>query len=75
MDLGFEKDQGTSKLFTKRDQQDLPLLVICKVVDDILLEGIRKEIVEFVDSIGKCFKLGHVDYGARVVFNHLVVEQ
>ena len=66
---------GLPQLFIKYGESGLPILIIAKVVDDMLIAGRKEEIKKFHDSISRRFKVGRFLTEGTLVFNRLYIKQ
>ena len=61
------------KLFVRRNQAEIPTLLIAKVVDDMLLAGEASEMISFVEKLAKRFEVGRHVEDPSFVFNRLAI--
>ena len=68
---GIHQVVGLPQLFIKYGSHGLPVLIIAKVVDDLLIAGTKEEVHAFHESIEKRFKVGRFLTKGIFIFNRL----
>ena len=66
---------GLPQFFLKTDEKGLPVLILAKVVDDLIIAGKPEEIQAFHAAVSKRFKVGRFLTDGTLIFNRLYIEQ
>ena len=66
---------GLPQIFFKRDLEQIPCLVIAKVVDDLLIAGKAIEIKQFKECISRRFQVGRFMMDKSFVFYRIHLQQ
>jgi len=74
-DEALETVPGLPQLFYKKNKEELPILVIAKVVDDLLIAGQPEELEKFHTAISKRFQVGRFTKETSIVFYRLHIFQ